>query len=341
MAIITALTKTDSFKTYTEIVGANSGVALDNLFAAGLPSVWLYMKALGLETEFFNLLQQAEKHPSLYKELMYLLYLTHANSNYFPAVPTGLLKLEIPGLVEAAQVEISNPDFKLVFELSRERLTELLKELAVNNRLIRIGTKSHTVGVTFRNDVYSVYHSGNTKALEYTKLNDCVDAILNMQPNTKNHEHAMVVLETFNLAGMPVPKPPIALEYFAKFAKTYNEEQMQECIYTCVLAQDITALQYLQKNGADFTFKKFGIDLLRLAVVQDKPNRAIIELLIKNGVERRVAIEEIISLKAKHPENKQLDETLRLLHADPKSTPLLHSVGAPSHKAPTKPSSKN
>jgi hypothetical protein len=322
------LTETDAFKSYARDAALRTGVHLANCVAAGLPSVWMYMKAIGQEEKFFELLQQAQQRPHLYKELMYLLQLTNAQSDYFEKLPEDFLNLEIPGLVADAIVAPSNPDFKLTFALTGERLLELLRSLAVPNRMIRLGTREHSIGVMFSNGTYSVYHAGNTKALEYTKLADCVAAVVKMQPKSKTQTAEVVVMEAFNLSGMPVPKPPIALELFAKYCKTYTPAERDECLFACVLANDLKALQHLQSIGVPFTATKFGIDLLRLAVVQPKPNLEIIKFLMAAKVDSRAAIEELIALKAQRPKDKQLDTIRQALQAG--SSPQFYSPAAKS-----------
>lgn len=186
MPILQALTKLDTYKTYMQDIGENRSYHLENCFSSGMASVWLYMKAIGLEAEFFTLLAKAKDRPMIFKELLYLLQLSTSNSDYFPKVPKDLLKLEIPGLVADAQVEITQPDFKLVFEITRDRLSEVLRSLAVNHRMIRIGDKQRCVGIVFSNNKYCVYHSGNSTALEYDKLNDCVDAVMRVFKGAAN-----------------------------------------------------------------------------------------------------------------------------------------------------------
>ncbi len=328
MPFMKLITKSDSFITYAKDAGINLGVSMHNCFSAGLASVWLYMKAIGLESEFFTLLKRSEKRPAIYKELLYLLYMTNSNSDYFPHIPENILKLEIPGLVVDAQVEIAKPDFQLVMLVSRENLLDALRGLAIKNRMIRIGNKKLAVGVMFQSGSYCVYHAGNSTALEFKNITDCAEAIAKHLKNTKSE--TIVVMESYALAGMPVAKPPIALDIFAKQAKNYTDKELQECAYNCVLANDLKILEFI-KSKISLNFTKHSIDLLRLAILQPRINPKMIDFLIKAGIDRKTAIESFLERKAARHNEPGLAEIHRLLHDD-KEGGLLFGIGAPGHK---------
>lgn len=328
------ITELDSYRTYLQDVGANSGRHLDNCFASGTISVWLYMKAIGLETEFFELIKKAKDYTSVIKELMYLLQLTNSNTSYFPQIPKDLLRLEIPGLVADAQIEITQPDFKLAFVLDDKRILEVLKGLAVKNRMIRLGDKTHAIGIMFAKDKYCIYHSGNSEALEYSNINDCVAAALRA---LKDLNSKAVYCESYHVFGLPTANPPIALELFAKFAKTYTEDELLACLKICVLSNDIETIKFMQKLDVNFNHQYLGIDLLNLAVSQPQLNVETVKCLLDLGVDRVQAISTVIARK-KEEKDPAVAEVDRLLHDHHKPHSLLHSVGASKPRTKSNPS---
>lgn len=178
MSFNQALTKSDSYKQYLRDIGTVPSYKLDICFACGLPGVWLYMKSIGLEAEYFDLVNKTKDRSILFKELFYLLIHTNKNNKFFPKVPEGLLKIEIPADVYAAQVEVPAPDFELAFSFTREQLLETLKQIALPNKMLRLGNKQKAVGVMYSDKKYCVYNSDNTHALEYKTLDNCVEAIM-------------------------------------------------------------------------------------------------------------------------------------------------------------------
>jgi hypothetical protein len=178
MAFIETITELDSYKTYLGDIGEVPSYRLEKCFACGLPGVWLYMKSIGLEDEFFQILDRAKDKSALFKDLFYLLMHTNTNNQFFPKVPEDLLKIEIPKQVLDAQLDMPASDFQMVYSFTREELKETLLYLALPNKMIRIGNKQKSVGIMYSDKIYSVYHADNPRALEFKTIDGCIDAVL-------------------------------------------------------------------------------------------------------------------------------------------------------------------
>lgn len=140
--------------------------------------------------------------------------------------------------------------------------------------------------------------------------------------------------EGFSLGGLLAAKPPIDFDYFVKYFKSYTEEQIMQCLYTCVQANAIKEIEYIHKQGVDFNFKINGIDLLLLAVSQPEPVPKLVELLVNYGVDRTAAISEINDRK-----KRDADPTIRdtiakvadILRQQHKAHTFIASASAPVH----------
>jgi hypothetical protein len=178
MPITNAVTDQKTYQQYLHEIGVMPTKQLERSFACGLPAVWLYLKAIGLEELFFDLIAKSKTRPELYKELLYLLMLTNGHNKFFPHPPEDLLKLEIPREVKAAQVEIDKPVFEMAYSFSRDQLIKTLSLIAQPNAMIRVGTQRKSIGIMFNDDVYHVYHSDNPHALEFKSVEKCADLIM-------------------------------------------------------------------------------------------------------------------------------------------------------------------
>lgn len=178
MAFSASITELDSYKEYLTAIQKVPSKQLAQAFECGLPAIWMYMKTIGLEDVFFDLLKDVKNKPELFKELFYLLMLTSDKSKFFPHVPEKLLNVEIPAKVRDAFVEINDPEFEMAHSFTRADLIETLKAVALPNKMIRLGTKMKSVGVMYSNNHYHLYHADNPHALEFKDLDRCVDLIM-------------------------------------------------------------------------------------------------------------------------------------------------------------------
>ena len=178
MALLQPITNLETYREYTHNAGIVPTYQLKQCFACGLPGVWLYMKSIGLEDVYFNIINDAKKKSITFKELFYLLMLVNANNKFFPKIPDNLLNIEIPPDIAAAQIPVREPDFQTVFAFTREQLIETLEVLALPNKMIRLGNLRKSVGVMYSEEVYCVYHADNPSALEFKSIEGCVDAIM-------------------------------------------------------------------------------------------------------------------------------------------------------------------
>jgi hypothetical protein len=177
------VTKLDTYKQYLHEIGSVPSYQLDTSFACGLPEVWLYMKSIGLEDIFFELLEKAKTRPQVFKELFYLLMLTNGENKFFPHIPADFLKLDIPPAVADAQVEIRKPDFAIAYSFTRDQLLDILKLIALPNVMVRMGNERKAIGVMFKDNIYHVYHADNPRALEFKNIDGCVDSIMRVMQN--------------------------------------------------------------------------------------------------------------------------------------------------------------
>ncbi len=56
MAFTEQITTSDPYKKYMAEIGVQPSKKLDRVFACGLPAVWMYLKSIGLEELYFDLL---------------------------------------------------------------------------------------------------------------------------------------------------------------------------------------------------------------------------------------------------------------------------------------------
>ncbi len=178
MAFTEQITTSDPYKKYMAEIGVQPSKKLDRVFACGLPAVWMYLKSIGLEELYFDLLKRAKTRYILFKELFYLTLLANGKSSFFPTLGKGFLKLRVPPLVAAAQVEVSEPVFRMAFGFTREQLIEVLSAITKPNYMIRIGNQTQAIGVMYSDDAYHVYHTDNPRALEFKNVEGCVDLIM-------------------------------------------------------------------------------------------------------------------------------------------------------------------
>jgi len=178
MALIEPITKLDTYKQYMDGIGKIPSYHLKQCFESGLPGAWLYMKAIGLEDVYFEVLNKAKKKSSWFKELFYLLLISNSNNKFYPKVPDDLLKIEIPPAFLDAQVPLQEPDFQMVCAFTRDQLKETIVQCALPNKMIRVGNYGKSVGVMYSDKVYCVYHADNPSALEFKSIDSCVDAVM-------------------------------------------------------------------------------------------------------------------------------------------------------------------
>lgn len=178
MPLTNPITSRPTYIEYLTEIGEKPTNKLERSFACGLPAVWLYLKSIGLEDLFFDLLAQSKKRPEAYKELFYLMILTNGQNQFFPNIPKDFLKDMIPADVKAAQVEIDKPDFEMTFSFTAAQLKETLEAVAKPNVMVRLGNQRKTIGIMFSDNMYHVYHADNPNALQFKTIDRCVDLIM-------------------------------------------------------------------------------------------------------------------------------------------------------------------
>lgn len=168
----------DSYYKYLDTIGVKPSKKLERCFSCGLPAVWLYLKAIGLEDVYFDLLKRIKNRSLLYKELFYLMILTNGHNKFFPHLPKEILKYKVPHDVAAAQVPITKPLFELTYSFTKEQLREVLLAIAKPNLMVRLGNQRKAIGIMFKDDVYHVYHAENPNAIEFKNVDGCVNLIM-------------------------------------------------------------------------------------------------------------------------------------------------------------------
>lgn len=172
------ITKLETYKKYLQLIGVVPTYQLENSIACGLPAVWLYMKAIGLEAAFFDILKKIKTRTLLFKELFYLLILTNGSNKYFPHLARDFLKIELPADIKAAQISLEKPDFELAYSFTKKQLQETLSAIAKENIMIRLGNERKAVGIMYSDDMYHVYHVDNPAVLQFKTLDKCVELIV-------------------------------------------------------------------------------------------------------------------------------------------------------------------
>jgi len=178
MALIQPITKLETYEKYMKEIGVKPTYHLKQCFDSGLPAVWLYMKSIGLEEIYFDVLNKAKKKSAWFKELFYMLHLANSNNKFYPQVPEDLLKIEIPPAILDAQIPLEEPDFQMAFSFTRDQLKETLEAVVLPEKMVRVGNYSKSVGIMYSNDVYYVYHADNPSALQFKSIDHCVDAVM-------------------------------------------------------------------------------------------------------------------------------------------------------------------
>lgn len=178
MAFSDPITKEDTYKQYLATIGEKPSRRLKQVFDCGLPAVWLYLKAIGLENLYFDLLKRVKTRYLLFKELFYLLLLANGKSSFFPTIARGFLKFKVPTLVAAAQVQVTKPIFRMAYGFTREQLKEVLNAIAKPHYMIRLGNKTKAIGIMYSDNAYHVYHTANPSAVEFKNVDGCVDLIM-------------------------------------------------------------------------------------------------------------------------------------------------------------------
>lgn len=178
MALTNPVTSQETYNQYLKEIGALPTKKLERCFACGLPAVWLYLKALGLEELFFDLLVKCKTRRELYKELFYLLILTNGQNKFFPHIPEEFLNIQIPEEVADAQIELDEPIFQIAYSFTKEQLARTLEQIAKPNVMIRLGNQRKAIGLMYTDGVYHVYHADNPRALEFNNIDGCVSLIM-------------------------------------------------------------------------------------------------------------------------------------------------------------------
>ncbi|HSX20209.1 MAG TPA: hypothetical protein VLG38_03680 [Gammaproteobacteria bacterium] len=178
MAFSNQVTTLQTYKQYLREIGIVPSAKLESCFACGLPAVWLYLKAIGLEDLYFDMLAGLKKRTALFKELIYLLIFTNGHNTFFPHIPKGFLTNKVPPAVAAAQVQLAKPSFEMAYEFSRDQLTQVLSAVTQPNYMVRIGNQRKAIGIMCKDDTYHVYHANNPRALQFNDIEECVNVIM-------------------------------------------------------------------------------------------------------------------------------------------------------------------
>lgn len=236
MGLVNPITDLGSYKNYLHGIGKVPTAQLERCIACGLPAVWLYMKAIGLEPVFFDLLNKVKTRDVLFKELFYLLIFTNSHNKFFPHVPETFLKLSVPAEVAAAQIQIDKPVFEIAYNFTRDQLIATLEQIAKPNVMIRLGTQRKAIGIMYNNNAYNVYHSDNPSPLEYRSVAGCVDLIMRVIQNkinntdqSKEQEARVALFITANhLVGIPIDPMPNPREFLQKLLSDDIRKQAKQ-----------------------------------------------------------------------------------------------------------------
>jgi hypothetical protein len=325
MSLIKPVTKLDTYYEYLSAIDTVPSYQIDKCFACGLPAVALYMKAIGLEAEYFDIINKLKNKSILFRDLFYLLILTNSNNKFFTKVPEGLLEIKIPQEILDAQLEVTQPDFQMAFTFNAEQLKEILQLItATPDQMIRVGTKQKAVGLMFSDNKFYMYHSERSEPLVYTTLAGCIDQLL----RTLGAEQKIPALyiDRYGLKGAAAVKAHAADNLFKKFCNSASAEQLQDTLYISVQAGLTDQVKYLHEIGVPFDkVYKGNINVLMLAVCAK--NVDMIKLLTSfKDVDRNLAITEAVSQK-----NRELMDLLRVGEY---KAPLLTSRFGKSNKTP-------
>ncbi len=315
MSSANQITNSGAYQRCLDAMGITPSRMLDNCLESGLPAVWLYMKAIGLQAEYFLLLNTVKDRSFRFKELLYLLLLTSSQGKFFPKVPSDLLKIKITPDVLAAQVEIAKPDFELCYTFSADQLKTTLEELATPGRMIQIGNKQCSIGLMYKDNIYSTYHTGNDNVTEYNSIEKCVAAIerLFSEPNSAL---PVLFIQGSGLQNMPLAPAPDALKLFKSLCDRATALQLQATVYMSVQAGLLDQVKYLEQLDVDFNHLYVGnIDLLTLAVSQPIANLQLVNFLLTKINPTR-AREHLQVLSVNH-DSQSLQALLRALTGNP------------------------
>lgn len=189
--------------TYLVAKGEPPLESMEKGLCAGLVSYWLYSKANGKEKEFFSRILQyiAEWDVKKFKssgqridlDLEEFLSTVLALQNPEQLVSTVTrtdLHYIFELLASQDQKKVNPAEFNLNFIFDRAELKNIIPQLAMPNKMVRIGNSFHAIGLMFSNGVYTLYDPNDEKGpREFKDLNDLPDAIfkaLTKYCNSKN-----------------------------------------------------------------------------------------------------------------------------------------------------------
>lgn len=179
MAITKQITELDTYKKYLSEVGEVPSYHLDKCFACGLPAAWLYLRAIGLEEFYFDLLTKVKDRSGWFKHLFYIVLLANKNNPFFPHIPDNILDLQIPAEVAAAQIDMPRPEFQMAYAFTPDQLKRTLETVSSPGKLINLGDKRKSIAIMCNDDgSYAVYHQDNPSALHFKTAERCVDLVM-------------------------------------------------------------------------------------------------------------------------------------------------------------------
>lgn len=222
MSSASRLVTLDTCRKYLQLVGLKPSPKLLRCFACGLPKIWLYLKAVGLEDLYFKLLAELKTTPHMYKHVFYFLKLSNGQNKFFP-MPQDFLQIEIPPVLAAAVVQVAKPAFEMTYNFNAAQLAEVLSAVVQPNYMVRVGNQRQAIGIMFKEEegVYYAYSINQVVPEKFNDLGACVDFVMQNIKARAQEDRRAVKIEVGGLQGMEAEYAPLphAKKYYDKFIR--------------------------------------------------------------------------------------------------------------------------
>lgn len=315
------ITQEQSFTTYATDAGFNPSYKINKAIDCGLAGIWLYLKSIGLEETYFEILNKSKTKSIFFKDIFYLLMLTNTNNNFFSKIPSNILDTQIPTDFAQALINVAPAEFAIAYAFTTEELTELLKEICLPNKMVRLGNMQTSLGIMQGTDKkYYIYHPNNSEALCFTNIKDCVNKILRDIP--LEDKRLALFINRSDLEQRPVAAAPDITQLLQKYNKNAPVAAKHKALEFAVRANLVAQAQFWCEQCMPLDKSYKGPDLLALAVV--KKNAEMIKLLLSHpSVQRNDAIDMA---------NKSQDQNIISLFREITNSPAFLPSTAPKKR---------
>ncbi len=253
---------------YTKVIhGRASTMICQKVINLGIPGLWLYYRALGLESAFFNLLQNVPRDVTQVKELLYGIDLVNQAQEFFPSTPKGLLKLELPKDVQAAQIVPQKSD-TLAYVFDEETMLSVLKEIMKPGVMLVIGNHYRSIGLTQESGKYYLFNVDYELPPEFSNLSLVSQHIMHYLAgnNPLDQKLQALIIQTLNLPNTvkltTLPEILTRLLSNSKLADDYLKEGLR----FAVEAGDKQQVSIYQQAGVPLNLNYMGdLNLLYIA----------------------------------------------------------------------------